>query len=166
VSHGSCSHFLALGRHTSPASEKPLITLSQLQQINGNPILVLINNSCSNSLDEKKWGQITTFSFFYKLVAMSIRGWLLALKHIEAPKILSWKISRSGICMEFFKLGTWCKYFVIYVVVIEKVKCYLYLVTKKWTKGEISNLAKFMPKHNQPIWPHLKDENFNVNFQT
>jgi hypothetical protein len=38
--------------------------------------------------------------------------------------------------------------FVVYAVVIEKVKCYLYLVTRKWTKREISSLAKFMPKHN------------------
>jgi hypothetical protein len=39
--------------------------------------------------------------------------------------------------------------FVVYAIVIEKVECYLYLVTKKWTKNKISSLAKFMPKHNQ-----------------
>jgi hypothetical protein len=38
--------------------------------------------------------------------------------------------------------------FVVYAVVIEKMKCYLYLVIRKWTKREISSLAKFMPKHN------------------
>jgi hypothetical protein len=53
-------------------------------------------------------------SSIFKLVTMSIRDWLSALKHIEAPKILSWEISKSEICMEFFKLGTWCKYFVVY----------------------------------------------------
>jgi hypothetical protein len=68
---------------------------------------------------------------------MSIKDWLSSSKHIKTPKILSWEISRNGICMEFFKPDTWCKYFVVYVVVIEKVKCYLYLVTRKWTKKEI-----------------------------
>jgi hypothetical protein len=39
------------------------------------------------------------------------------------------------------------------------VKCYLYLVTKKWTKREISNLAKFMPKHNRGPAPNATKEN-------
>jgi uncharacterized membrane protein YdjX (TVP38/TMEM64 family) len=45
-------------------------------------------------------------SYVFKLVAMSIRDFLLALKHIETPKIISCEIFRSGMCMEFFKLGT------------------------------------------------------------
>jgi hypothetical protein len=47
----------------------------------------------------------------------------------------------------------------IYAVVIEKVKYYLYLVTIKWTKKEISNLAKFMPKRNQGPTPNAIKEN-------
>jgi hypothetical protein len=35
------------------------------------------------------------------------------------------------------------------------------LVTIKWTKREISNLAKFMPKHNQGPTPNaIKDNGF------
>jgi serine/threonine-protein kinase RIO1 len=45
------------------------------------------------------------------------------------------------------------------VVVIEKVKCYLYLITKKWTKKEISSLAKFMPKHNRGPTPNVTKDN-------
>jgi hypothetical protein len=63
--------------------------------------------------------------------------------------------------MEFFKPGTSCKYFVIYAITIEKVRCYLYLVTRKWTKRKISSLAKFMPKHNRSPTPNAtKDNNF------
>jgi len=61
--------------------------------------------------------------------------------------------------MQFFILGTWCKYFVVYVVVIEKVKCYLCLVIRKWTKREISSLAKFMPKHNRGSTPNATKDN-------
>ncbi len=51
--------------------------------------------------------------------------------------------------------------FYIYVVVIEKVKYYLYLVTIKWTEKEISNLAKFMPKHNWgPTSNAIKENGF------
>jgi hypothetical protein len=97
------------------------------------------------------------FNFFFKLVAMSNRDWLSALKHIEAPKILSLdeKSPKVEFAWNFYKLGTRCKYFIVYVVVIEKVKCYLYLVTRKWTKREISSLAKFMPKHNQGPTPNV-----------
>jgi hypothetical protein len=41
--------------------------------------------------------------------------------------------------------------FVVYAIIIEKVKCYLYLVTKKWTKREISNLAKLCPSTTEGL---------------
>jgi hypothetical protein len=39
------------------------------------------------------------------------------------------------------------------------MKCYLYLVTRKWTKRKISNLAKFMAKHNWGPTPNLTKDN-------
>jgi len=46
-------------KKTYGANEKSLFTLSHLQQIGGKPILILKNNSCCGSLDEKEWSQIT-----------------------------------------------------------------------------------------------------------
>jgi len=42
-------------KKTYGTSEKSLFTLSHLQQIGGKPILILKNNSCFYSLDEKEW---------------------------------------------------------------------------------------------------------------
>ncbi len=114
----------------------------------------------------KNEARLHLLSSVCKLVAMSIKDWLLALKHIEAPKILSWEISRNGICMEFIKPSTWFKSFIIYAITIEKVRCYLYLVTRIWTKREISSLAKFMPKHNQSPTPNVtKDNDFTSSYK-
>ncbi len=133
MSHRSCNHFLVLRRHMEPV-QNPCLHFSTCNKFVANQyqywktILILV------PLMRKNEVKLHLYSYVFKLVAMSIRDWLLALKHIKTPKILSWKISRSGICMEFFKLNTWCKYSIIYVGLIEKVKHYSYLVTRKWTK--------------------------------
>ncbi len=133
MSHGFGNHFLASGRCMEPMRSHCLhfptcnkLVANQYQSWKTTLVIVHLMK-----ISEVK---LQLLSYIFKLVAMSIRDWLSTLKHIKSPKILSWKISKSGICMELFKLGTWCKYFVVYVVVIEQVKCNLYLVTRKWTK--------------------------------
>jgi len=133
VSHGFGNHFLAPRRCMEPVRNHCLYfpTCNKLvanQYQSWKTTLVIIHLM---KISEVK---LQLLNYIFKLVAMSIMDWLSTLKHIKAPKILSWKISKSGICIEFFKLGTWCKYFVVYAVVIEKMKCNLYLVIRKWTK--------------------------------
>jgi len=130
VSHKSNSHFLTLGKHMEPMKSRCL-HFSTCNKLVANWYQSWKATFVPIPWMRKSEIKLHLFNFVFKLVAMSIKDLLSALKHIKAPKILSWKIPKSGICMEFFKLGTWWKYFVFYSVIIEKVKCYLYLVTKK-----------------------------------
>jgi hypothetical protein len=74
-------------------------------------MLTMLTKGNMTMLEGDSIGDCSLVIWVYQM-EMSIRDWLLTLKRIEAPKILSWKFSRSGICMEFFKPSTWCKYFI------------------------------------------------------
>ncbi len=130
MSHKSNSHFLILRRHKEPM-KSPCLQSSTYNKLVANQYQSWKTTFISIPWMKKSEIKLHLFNFVFKLVAMSIKDSLSALKHIKAPKILSWRIPKSGICIEFFKLGTWWKYFVFYSIIIEKVKCYLYLVTKK-----------------------------------
>ncbi len=108
------------------------------------------------------WWKKEKLDYTFLVMSLSLLPWILRIdyQHWSTQNIIfKLNISRSGISMELFKLSTWCKYFVIYVIVIEKVKCYLYLFTIKWTMREISNLAKFVPKHNHGPTPNATRDN-------
>jgi hypothetical protein len=60
-----------------------LFAFSHVQQIGGKLISVLNDNSCCGSLDEKNEVKLHLLNYVFKLVAMNIRDWLSALKHIE-----------------------------------------------------------------------------------
>jgi hypothetical protein len=165
MSHGSNNHFLTSKRHMEPM-KSPCLHFPTCNKLVANQYQSWRITHVRVPLMRLSEVRLHLLNSFFKLVAMSIKDWLLTLKHIEAPKILSWKVSKSGISMEFFKPNTWCKYFIVYAVVIEKVKYYLYLVTIKWTKKEISNLAKFMPKHNRGPTPNAIKKNGFTDFCT
>jgi len=59
------------------ANEKSLFTLSHLQQIGRKPISILKNNSCSNSLDEKKVKLDYTFLVF----SLNLLPWVLGIDY-------------------------------------------------------------------------------------
>jgi hypothetical protein len=46
----------------------------------------------------------------------------------------------------------------------QKMTCKVYLVIKKWTKKEISSLAKFMPKHDWGLTPNVTKDNDFTSF--
>jgi hypothetical protein len=46
-------------------------------QIGRKPISVLKNNSCSNSLDEKKWSQI----YIFLILFLSLLPWVLGIDY-------------------------------------------------------------------------------------
>ncbi len=71
------------------ASEKSLSTFSHLQQIGGKPILIWKITFVLVPLMRKSEIRLHLFNYVFKLVAMNIKDWLSALKHIETPKILS-----------------------------------------------------------------------------
>ncbi len=120
--HGCGNHFLAL-RWRMELVRNPWVHFPTCNKLVANQyqswkttfVLVLLMRISEVRLH--------LLSSIFKLVVMSISEWLSTLKHIETPTKLSWKISRNGICMEFFKPSTWCKYFVVYAVVFENVKC-------------------------------------------
>ncbi len=133
MSHKFGSHLVVLGRFMDLV-KNPCLHFATYNKLEVNQYQSRRTTLVPIPLMRKIEVKLHIFSYVFKLVAMSIMDWLSTLKHIKTPKILSWEISKSGICMELFKLGTWCKYFVVYAVVVEKVKCYLYLVIRKWTK--------------------------------
>ncbi len=111
VSHECSNHFLTSRRHMEQM-KSPCLHFPTCNKLVANQYESWKITLVQVPLMRISEVRLHLLSSFFKLVAMSIKDWLLILKHIEAPKILWWKISRSGICMEFFKPSTWCKYFI------------------------------------------------------
>jgi hypothetical protein len=67
-------------------NEKSLSTFSHLQQIGGKPILIWRITFVLIPLMRKNEVRLHLFNYVFKLVAINIKDWLSALKHIVTLK--------------------------------------------------------------------------------